>query len=144
MGHPRCHPRRQISIRVRTTARGKPESGSSFPWILHCYLFVFIQLYFYLIFWGIFFFFFLPFSLASVLSFYGTNRKYYFWQDRIFCPVDWWVNFIEHSTLPAEPKLQDRIPALGIYVLMKSMTDNTCSPPPSFFLLWISPPISLS
>ena len=101
MGHPRCHPRRQISIRVRTTARGKPESGSSFPWILHCYLFVFIQLYFYLIFWGIFFFFFfLPFSLASVLSFYGTNRKYYFWQDRIFCPVDWWVNFYwaQHAT----------------------------------------------
>ena len=55
--------------------------------------------------------------------------------------------FIEHSTLPAEPKLQDRIPALGIYVLMKSMTDNTCSPPPSLFyeypLLFLSLKISL-
>lgn len=99
MGHPRCHPCRQISIRVRITSRGKTESGSSFPWILHGYLFVFIQLYFNFIFWELLLLF-LPFSLASVLSFYRTNRKYYFWQDRIFCPVDWWVNFYwaQHAT----------------------------------------------
>ena len=40
--------------------------------------------------------------------------------------------FIEHSVL-AEPKIQDRIPTLGIYVLMESMTDNNAILPVSFF-----------
>ena len=55
--------------------------------------------------------------------------------------------FIEHSVLPTEPKIQDRIPALGIYVLMKSKTDNTSNPPSVFFneyfLLFLSLKVSL-
>lgn len=50
--------------------------------------------------------------------------------------------FIEHSVLPAEPKLQDTIPAPGVYVLMKSKTDDILKPP-SFFLLPVLPSISL-
>lgn len=144
MGHPRCHPCRQIPVRVRITARGETESGSSFPWILHCYLFVFTQLYFYLILWGIFFFFFAIFLSFCTVFLMGQIGSTISGKTGFSVLLIDGLIFIEHSTLPAEPKLQVRIPALGIYVLMKRMTDNTCSPPPSFFLLWISPPISLS
>lgn len=37
--------------------------------------------------------------------------------------------FIEHNVLPAEPKIQDRIPALGVYVLIKSKRDDIFEPP---------------
>lgn len=42
--------------------------------------------------------------------------------------------FTEHSVLPPEPKIQHTIPALGVYVLVKSKTDNVFKSL-SFFLL---------
>lgn len=41
--------------------------------------------------------------------------------------------FIEHSVLPAEPKIQDTIPALGVHVLIKER-NNIFKHPCLFFL----------